>query len=45
MPPENTDWGATYTIAGLGRFYVNDRILHGEDFILHLYNASGQRIN
>ncbi len=42
---ENTDWGAMYNIAGLGRFYMNDRILHGEDFILHLYNANGERIN
>jgi len=24
---------------------MNDRILYGEDFILHLCNADGERIN
>ncbi|MGN9789097.1 LamG-like jellyroll fold domain-containing protein [Nonomuraea sp. ZG12] len=42
---ENRDWGDVHHIAGLGRFYQNDRILHDEDFILHLYNAMNERIN
>jgi hypothetical protein len=42
---ENNDWGSTINVARLGHFYMNDRILHGEDFILHLYNAMNERVN
>ncbi|WP_143121318.1 DNRLRE domain-containing protein [Streptosporangium canum] len=42
---QNTNWGATYHLAGLGRFYMNDRILYKENFILHLYNAAGNLVN
>ncbi|MFC4536616.1 hypothetical protein [Sphaerisporangium dianthi] len=37
---QNTNWGATYHLAGLGRFSMNDRILYKENFIPHLYNAA-----
>jgi hypothetical protein len=42
---ENNDWGSTVNVARLGHFYMNDRILHGKDFILHLYNAMNERVN
>jgi hypothetical protein len=37
--------GSTVNVARLGHFYMNDRILHGKDFILHLYNAMNERVN
>lgn len=45
LKQQNTNWGATYHLARLGRFYMNDRILYKENFILHLYNAAGNLVN
>ncbi|MGA4989227.1 LamG-like jellyroll fold domain-containing protein [Nonomuraea bangladeshensis] len=42
---ENRDWGTAASLAGLGRFYFNDRILDEDPFFLRLYDVSGKLIN